>query len=213
MRRDVADYRSPPWGCHKIEKARMWPGRNYVLLLSSHGLMRTLEQAHDSCQIQIFTAVYLFLPLRQNQLLPKPAPEAASHPIQLARSQNPEGETMSSLDNALRELRQRRSGMQVELEKLDQIISGIESLNGAGTRNPNHHGTRTMSAAVTKAPAKRTMSAAARRKISLAQKKRWAKQNGQAPKATRKMSAAGRKRIAAASRARWAAFRAAKKAA
>ena len=56
-------------------------------------------------------------------------------PIQLARCQNPEGETMSNLDNALRELRQRRSGMQVELEKLDHIISGIESLNGAGSRS------------------------------------------------------------------------------
>ena len=34
---------------------------NYLLLLSSHGLMRTLEQADGSCQIQIFTAMYLFL--------------------------------------------------------------------------------------------------------------------------------------------------------
>jgi hypothetical protein len=57
----------------------------------------------------------------------------------------------------------------------------------------------------------RTLSAAARRKISLAQKARWAKARGQAPKAKRTMSAAGRKRIAAAQRARWAAVRAGQK--
>src|SRR5580658_2453140 len=44
----------------------------------------------------------------------------------------PEGVTMSNLDNALRELREKRSYAQVEIEKLDQLISGIESLNGAG---------------------------------------------------------------------------------
>jgi hypothetical protein len=59
-----------------------------------------------------------------------------------------------------------------------------------------------------------TLSAAARRKISLAQKARWAKQNGEAaarPKRT--MSAAGRRRIAAAQRARWAKVKGLKKAA
>jgi hypothetical protein len=59
-----------------------------------------------------------------------------------------------------------------------------------------------------------TLSVAARRKISLAQKARWAKQNGQAaarPKRT--MSAAGRRRIAAAQRARWAKVKGLKKAA
>jgi hypothetical protein len=52
-----------------------------------------------------------------------------------------------------------------------------------------------------------TLSAAARKKISLAQKARWAKARGQAPKPKRTMSAAGRKRIAAAQRARWAKVR------
>jgi hypothetical protein len=118
----------------------------------------------------------------------------------------PEGVRMSNLENALRELREKRSQAQIEIDKLDQIISGIESLNGTGQ---SHKATQpTQMVAV---PAKHTMSAAARRKISLAQKARWAKQNGQAPKPKRTMSAAGRKRIAAASRARWAAFRAAKK--
>src|ERR1700716_4224354 len=61
---------------------------------------------------------------------------------------------------------------------------------------------------------RRALSAAARRKISLAQKARWAKQNGPAaarPKRT--MSAAGRRRIAAAQRARWAKVKGLKKAA
>jgi hypothetical protein len=123
----------------------------------------------------------------------------------------PEGATMSNLENALRELREKRSHAQVEIEKLDRIIAGIESLNGAGAAVPNVP------------TAKHTLSASARRRISAAQKERWAKlrgaskptlvaKTGSAP-AKRKMSAAGRKRIAAASRARWAKFRAQKKAA
>jgi hypothetical protein len=113
---------------------------------------------------------------------------------------------MSNLDNALRELREKRSQAQIEIDKLDQIIAGIESLNGAGVSHKAIHPVRMVTV-----PAKRTMSAAARRKISMAQKARWAKQNGQAPKARRTISAAGRKRIAAAQRARWAKLRAAEK--
>src|SRR5580658_7803111 len=63
----------------------------------------------------------------------------------------PEGVTMSNLENALRELREKRSQAQMEIDKLDQIISGIESLNGA-------------------AQPKRVISAASRRKMALAQK-------------------------------------------
>jgi hypothetical protein len=119
---------------------------------------------------------------------------------------------MSNLENALRELREKRRQAQVEIDKLDQIISGIESLNGTG-------------AAPSKtAQTKRIISAASRRKMALAQKARWANLRkksqpiavvaklGSAP-ARRTMSAAGRKRIAAAQRARWAKVRAAKKAA
>jgi len=52
---------------------------------------------------------------------------------------------------------------------------------------------------------RRTLSAAARRKISLAQKARWAKQNGQAAaRPKRPVSAAARRKMAAAQRARWA---------
>ncbi len=118
---------------------------------------------------------------------------------------------MSNLENALRELREKRSHAQLEIEKLDQIISGIESLNGMGAAVP----TKT-------AQPIRMVSAASRRKMALAQKARWAsvrKQSqptvvaklvGSAP-AKHTISAAGRKRIAAAQRARWAAVRAQQK--
>ena len=59
-----------------------------------------------------------------------------------------------------------------------------------------------------------TLSASARKRISLAQKKRWAKTKGHAPKPKRTMSASARKKIAVAQRKRWALVRAqAKKAA
>jgi hypothetical protein len=120
---------------------------------------------------------------------------------------------MSNLENALQETRDKRSKAQIEIEKLDQIISGIESLNGAGALHKPSQPSQPI----------RIISAASRRKMALAQKARWAslrkksepiavvaKTTGSAP-AKRKISAAGRKRIAEATRARWAAFRAAKK--
>jgi hypothetical protein len=117
---------------------------------------------------------------------------------------------MSNLDNALRELREKRSQAQVEIDKLDQIISGIESLNGTGA-----------AVATAAAQPKRVISLASRRKMALAQKARWAKvgKNSQPVvaevkastiPAKRTMSAASRKKIAAAVRARWAKIRAAK---
>jgi hypothetical protein len=144
---------------------------------------------------------------------------------------------MPILGNALQELRKDRNATQLRLEKLDQIISGIESLNGTGaaphkaapsTRKVSAASWRKMALAqrarwagirkksqpvAGSAPAKRTMSASARRKISLVQKARWAKLKGQAaaPKPKRHISAAGKKRIAAAARARWAQFKAEKK--
>ena len=84
-----------------------------------------------------------------------------------------------------------------EVAKLNQVLRLLE---GTGVRQTKTKATKS------------TMSAAGRRKISLAQKKRWAKTKGQAPKPKRAISAAGRKRIAAAQRARWAKIRAAKKA-
>jgi hypothetical protein len=118
---------------------------------------------------------------------------------------------MSNLDNALRELRAKRSHAQIEIEKLDQIISGIESLNGTGAATP---GKATQP--------KRIISAASRRKMARAQRARWAgirkaqptlvaKSTGSAPKRT--MSAAARRRISMVQKARWAKIRAARKAA
>ena len=117
---------------------------------------------------------------------------------------------MSNLDNALRELREKRSQAQVEIERLDRIISGIESLNGTGAAKPGKT-----------ARPKRFISLASRRKMARAQKARWASirknsqptlvaKTGSAP-AKRKISAAGRKRIAAAQKARWAKLRAQEK--
>jgi DNA-binding protein HU-beta len=113
---------------------------------------------------------------------------------------------MSNLDNALRELREKRSHAQLEIEKLDQIIAGIESLSGAGAAVPTK-GTK----------AKHTLSASARRRISLAQKARWAKVRGgskptlvaktAAAPAKRTMSASARRKIAAAQKKRWAVLR------
>ena len=115
---------------------------------------------------------------------------------------------MASLTSALQALRAERSRAQLHVEKLDQAISAIESLNGSGTsRNTNQP--------------KRIISAASRRKMALAQKARWmkvrngsqpvaAKTNGSIP-ARRTLSASARRKIAAAQKTRWAKFRAAKK--
>jgi hypothetical protein len=109
---------------------------------------------------------------------------------------------MSNLENALRELRHKRSRAQAEIDKLDQIISGIESLNAIGAAVPSK----------TTQP-KRIISAASRRKMALAQKARWAairsgsqpiamaKTTGSAP-AKRTLSASARRKIAIAQRAR-----------
>jgi hypothetical protein len=118
---------------------------------------------------------------------------------------------MGNLNNALQELRAERKQTQSHVEKLDQAISVIESLNGsAAPQNANQP--------------PRIISAASRRKMARAQKARWAKARetsqpiaiakttGSAP-AKRTMSASARKKIAAAQRARWAKLKQQKKAA
>jgi hypothetical protein len=116
---------------------------------------------------------------------------------------------MSNLKGALQELREERQQAQSQVEKLDQAISVIESLNGSGSSQRTNQSTR-------------VRSAASRRKMALAQQARWAKvrngsQSGGATKsvsatpAKRTMSASARKKIAAAQRARWAKVRAAQK--
>ncbi|MGA9509718.1 MAG: hypothetical protein WBV55_13970 [Candidatus Sulfotelmatobacter sp.] len=66
---------------------------------------------------------------------------------------------MANLTNALEELRAERSRAQLRVEKLDQAISVIESLDGSRTS-----GNATQP--------KRMISAASRRKMALAQKAR-----------------------------------------
>ncbi len=119
---------------------------------------------------------------------------------------------MANLENALQQLRAERREAQLHVEKLDQAISVIESLNGSGKSLKTN-------------PAKRVISAASRRKMALAQKARWMRVRKQSQPAAgaakttgpvlakHTMSAAVRKKIAAAQRARWAKVRAAKKAA
>jgi hypothetical protein len=114
---------------------------------------------------------------------------------------------MSNLTGALQELRAERSRAQSQVEKLDQAISVIESLDGTGTSEKINQ-------------PKRIISADSRRKMALAQKARWARLGkeskpaasaGSVHKKGRTMSAAARKRIAAAQRARWAKIRAGQK--
>jgi hypothetical protein len=117
---------------------------------------------------------------------------------------------MANLGNALQELRAERQVAQLPVEKLDQAISVIESLNGTGVSHNSGRPTR-------------IVSAASRRKMAQAQKARWAavrkgpKPATEVAKATgssqvmRTMSASARRRIAAAQKARWAKLRAGKK--
>src|ERR1700733_2208056 len=69
---------------------------------------------------------------------------------------------MANLEKALQELRTERKQAQLHVQKLDQVISVIESLNGSGTSSDAN-------------PPKRIISAASRRKMALAQKARWAR--------------------------------------
>jgi hypothetical protein len=117
---------------------------------------------------------------------------------------------MSNLVAALEELRKEHKQAQTHVEKLEQAISVIESLNGSGTSPRINQ------------PA-RKVSTASRRKMALAQQARWAKvRNGSKPLAAtaktmssapvkHSMSASARRKIAAAQRARWAKIKAQQK--
>ena len=131
-------------------------------------------------------------------------------PYTIASLSNPRG-TMGNLSGALQQLRAERKQAQLQVEKLDQAISVIESLNGSGTVQQANQPTR-------------IISQASRRKMARAQKARWARaRNGSQPIALAKptasapvkriMSPAARRKIAAFQRARWAKLKAGKKAA
>jgi hypothetical protein len=102
---------------------------------------------------------------------------------------------LTGLASFVSELRAERTNLVDRLRHVDAALSVLGKLGGGS----NHTRPR------------RSMSASARKRMSLAQKARWAKTRGRAPKPKRTISAAGKKRIAAAQRARWAKIRAAKK--
>jgi len=125
---------------------------------------------------------------------------------------------MGNLNNALQELRAERREAQSHVEKLDQAIAVIESLNGTGAVRQANQPTGVVAATT------RKVSSASRRKMALAQQARWAKVRMEsqpvlvgATKTTasapgkRTMSAAARRRISAFQRARWAKVKAQQK--
>jgi len=115
---------------------------------------------------------------------------------------------MGNLSGALQQLRAERKQAQSQVEKLDQAISVIESLNGSGTFGKANQPTR-------------IISQASRRKMALAQRARWAKAREQSQSIARAkttpapvkhtMSAAARRKIAAFQKARWAKIKAQQK--
>jgi hypothetical protein len=122
-----------------------------------------------------------------------------------------EGESMGNLSSALQQLRAERKQAQLHVEKLDQAISAVESLNGSSTVGQTNQPTP-------------IISQASRRKMAQAQRARWARaRNESQPIALEKttapapvpakqtMSAAARRKIAAFQRARWAKIKAQQK--
>ena len=115
---------------------------------------------------------------------------------------------MANLESTLQQLRAERREAQLHVEKLDQAITVIESLNGSGPSR------------ITNQP-KRMISAASRRKMALAQKARWARagkgshpakeETGSTHGKGHTISASARRKIAVAQRARWAKIRAGQK--
>lgn len=108
---------------------------------------------------------------------------------------------MGNMSKVVKQLSQERTRLTDELHRVTAALTAFGKVYLSGS-NPKAVGST-----------KRTLSASARKRISLAQKKRWAKAKGRAPKPKRTISAAGRKRIAAAQRARWARLKGQKKAA
>lgn len=100
---------------------------------------------------------------------------------------------MENMSRVLQQLRKELQRAENEVSRFRAALSALGSTNGH----------------------RRTMSADARRRISLAQKARWAKQNGQTNAAGPKriVSSAARRKMAAAQRARWAKVKRLKKAA
>jgi hypothetical protein len=116
---------------------------------------------------------------------------------------------MGNLGSALLQLRTERKQAQLHVEKLDQAIAVIESLNGSGAVQQANQPVR-------------IISQASRRKMAQAQRARWAKarkesQPVEIQKTTvsvpvkQTMSPAASRKIAAFQRARWAKIKAQQK--
>jgi len=122
---------------------------------------------------------------------------------------------MANFGRALQELRQERSRIEREVERLDNAISVLEGV--VRRTHPGGEAGRGLTARLGRP--RRRMSAAGRRRIAAAQRARWANQRTtegggtQATKKPRRMSAAARKTIARAQRIRWAKLKAQRRAA
>jgi hypothetical protein len=102
---------------------------------------------------------------------------------------------MTNLSSVVSQLRDERTQVQGQLERLDQAISLLGNLSN-GSRSTRG--------------GRRNMSPSARKRIADAQKARWAKwqqqhsQNNRETAPKRVVSIASRRKMAAAQRARWA---------
>jgi hypothetical protein len=103
---------------------------------------------------------------------------------------------LKGLASIVTELRVERTNLANQLCHVDAALSVLGKLHGGNSYTK----------------ARGTLSASARKRMSIAQKARWARAKGRAPKPKRTISAAGRRKITAAQRARWARVRAGKKA-
>jgi len=101
---------------------------------------------------------------------------------------------LKGLASFVSELKATRTNLVNELRHVDAALSVLGKLHGGSSYTKPRH----------------RLSASTRKRMSLAQRARWARAKGRAPKTKRTISAAGRKRIAAAARARWKKFRAGK---
>jgi len=102
---------------------------------------------------------------------------------------------LAGLAGFVSELKAVRTSLVNELRHVDAALSVLGKLGGGSSyAKPGH-----------------AVSASARKRMSLAQKARWARAKGHAPKSKHTISAAGKKRIAAAQRARWAKLKARQK--
>jgi hypothetical protein len=160
---------------------------------------RASSRARTELTITVFRALHDSSPNRGQPItLPRLALAAPQKTQPINYNPLSRGKFMANLTGLasfVSELRVVRTNLANQLKHVDAALSVLDKLHGGSSYTKPGH----------------TVSASARKRMSLAQKARWAKAKGHAPKPKRKISAAGRKRIAAAQRARWAKVRAGRK--